>query len=86
VDTIVSEKQLSNPFLAKDSSRVATESRERYRRVARQESARWEIVSIRVEGILAEVVLTTGDGHVTAIISPNAVRELRLKKGDMQLL
>jgi molybdopterin-binding protein len=45
-------------------------------------SLRSQHVCIRVEGLLAEVVLATGDGHVIAIITANAVRELRLKKGD----
>ena len=82
MDTIVSEKRLSQAFLAKDSSRIATESRKRYRRVSARNQLVGKIVSIRVEGIVAEVVLTTGDGYVTAIITANVVRELRLKKGD----
>ena len=39
-------------------------------------------MSIRIEGLLAEVVLSVGDTNVTAIITANAVRELQLKKGD----
>jgi len=39
-------------------------------------------VSVRVEGLLAEVVLAVGDNTVTAIITANAVRDLQLKKGD----
>jgi molybdopterin-binding protein len=35
-----------------------------------------------VEGLLAEVVIGTGDHQITAIITASAVRELRLKKGD----
>ena len=38
--------------------------------------------SLRVEGLLAEVVLAVGDAHVTSIITANAARELQLKKGD----
>jgi molybdopterin-binding protein len=40
------------------------------------------VVSIRVEGLLAEVVIAAGDAHITAIITASAVRELHLKKGD----
>jgi molybdopterin-binding protein len=39
-------------------------------------------VSIRIDGLLAEVILATGYVHITAIITSSAVRELRLKKGD----
>ncbi len=70
------------PFLAKDSKKPQAESRERYRRVSGRNQLPGKVVSIRIEGLLAEVVLAVGDSHVTAIITANAVRELQLKKGD----
>jgi molybdopterin-binding protein len=70
------------PFLAKDSKKPEMQSRERYRRVSGRNQLPGKVVSIRIEGLLAEVVLAVGDSHVTAIITANAVRELQLKKGD----
>jgi molybdopterin-binding protein len=70
------------PFLAKDAAKPAAESRERYRRVSGRNQLAGKVVSIRVEGLLAEVVIATGEAHITAIITASAVRELRLKKGD----
>ncbi|GGG65469.1 helix-turn-helix transcriptional regulator [Edaphobacter dinghuensis] len=70
------------PFLAKDSAKPELKSRERYRRVSGRNQLPGKVVSIRIEGLLAEVVLAVGDSHVTAIITANAVRELQLKKGD----
>jgi molybdopterin-binding protein len=70
------------PFLAKDKQKPATTSRERYRRVSGRNQLVGKVVSIRIEGLLAEVVLAVGDTHVTAIITANAVRELQLKKGE----
>jgi molybdopterin-binding protein len=70
------------PFLAKDSAKAPAESRERYRRVSGRNQIVGKVVSIRVEGLLAEVIIGTGDTHLTAIITASAVRELRLKKGD----
>jgi molybdopterin-binding protein len=70
------------PFLAKDKVRPAATSRERFRRVSGRNQLAGKVVSIRVEGLLAEVVLSVGDAHVTAIITAGAVRELQLKKGD----
>jgi molybdopterin-binding protein len=70
------------PFLVKDMAKPAAESRERYRRVSGRNQIAGKVVSIRVEGLLAEVVISTGNAHVTAIITASAVRELRLKKGD----
>jgi molybdopterin-binding protein len=77
----VSEATL-RPFLAADSRKPEAESRQRFRRVSGRNQLAGKIVSIRVEGLLAEVVLAVGDGHVTSIITANAARELQLKKGD----
>ncbi len=77
----VSEAALK-PFLARDKAKPAAESRERYRRVSGRNQLVGRVVSIRTEGLLAEVVIATGDSHITAIITAGAVRELRLKKGE----
>ena len=70
------------PFLAKDKQKPAAESRERFRTISGRNQLAGKVVSIRVEGLLAEVVLLVGDAHITAIVTSNAVRELQLKKGD----
>ncbi len=77
----ISETSLK-PFLERDRQKPLEHSRERYRRVSGRNQLAGKVVSIRVEGLLAEVVLSVGDMHVTAIITANAVRELGLKKGD----
>lgn len=71
------------PFLAKDAARPKAQSRERFRRVSGRNQITGHVVSIRVQGLLAEVILATADAQITAIITANAVRELRLKKGDL---
>ena len=70
------------PFLARDKSQPQALSRERYRKVSGRNQLVGKVVSIRIEGLLAEVILALGDMHVTSIITANAVRELQLKKGD----
>jgi len=70
------------PFIERDGLKPVTKSRDRYRRVSGRNQLAGKVVSVRIEGLLAEVVLSVGDAHVTAIITANAVRELRLKKGD----
>jgi molybdopterin-binding protein len=70
------------PFLDEDRKRAPWKSRERYRRVSGRNQLPGKIVSLRSEGLLAEVVLAVGDLHVTAIITAGAVQELRLKKGE----
>jgi len=70
------------PFIAQDKSKGEVESRERFRRVSGRNQLIGKVVSVRVDGLLAEVVLAVGDNTVTAIITANAARELQLKKGD----
>ncbi len=70
------------PFIARDKAKPSVQSRERYRRVSGRNQLAGKVVSIRIEGLLAEVVLAVGDTTVTAIITANAVKELQLQKGD----
>ena len=70
------------PFIAKDKAKPAAQSRERYRRVSGRNQLTGKVVSVRIEGLLAEVILSVGDTYVTSIITANAVRELKLKKGE----
>lgn len=41
-----------------------------------------KVVEIRVDGLLAKVVLAVGNQRVTAIITADAIRDLGLKPGD----
>lgn len=70
------------PFLEADGKKPEADSRARYRRVSGRNQLAGKVVSVRIEGLLAEVVLQIGDAHVTAIITAAAARELALKKGD----
>ena len=69
------------PFLQRDKMKPAADSRQRYRRVSGRNQLVGKVVGIRVEGLLAEVVLSVGDTQVTAIITANAVRELAAEEG-----
>jgi molybdopterin-binding protein len=40
------------------------------------------VTQVKIEGLLAKVVLAIGDQRVTSIITSDAARELALKKGD----
>jgi molybdopterin-binding protein len=40
------------------------------------------VTQVKIEGLLAKVVLAIGEQRVTAIITADAARELTLKKGD----
>jgi molybdopterin-binding protein len=40
------------------------------------------VIQVKIQGLLAKVVLSIGEQRVTAIITADAARELALKKGD----
>ena len=70
------------PFIKRDRLKPESESRERYRRVSGRNQLAGKVVSVRIDGLLAEVILSVGDARITAIITASAVRELNLKKGE----
>jgi len=70
------------PFLDGGAAEPDAKSRARFRRVSGRNQLAGSVVSVRVEGLLAEVVLAVGDATITAIITAEAVREMGLKKGD----
>lgn len=70
------------PLLAADRARPEADSRARYRRVSGRNQLVGTVASVRIEGLMAEVVVVVGDTEVMAIITADAARELRLKKGE----
>ncbi len=70
------------PFLADDQLKPVADSRMRFRRVSGRNQLAGKVVSLRIEGLMAEVVLAMGDAQITSIITAAAARELGLKKGD----
>ena len=40
------------------------------------------IEEVRIDGLMAQVRLRIGDQHLTAVITADAVRELKLRRGD----
>jgi len=70
------------PFLDRDAAKGETKSRERFRRVSGRNQLTGKVISVRIVGLLAEVVLAVGDANITAIVTAEAVQEMRLKKGD----
>lgn len=70
------------PFLEQDTERLPAASRDRFRRVSGRNQLSGKVVSVRIEGLLAQIVLAIADQQVTAIITADAAREMNLRKGD----
>src|SRR5262249_53446132 len=69
------------PYLAKDKLKPAADSREKFRQISGRNQLVGKVISVRVEGLLAQVVLAVGEQRVNSIITAEAVREMGLKKG-----
>jgi len=40
------------------------------------------VVEIKIAGLIAQVRISIGGQHITSIVTSDAVREMRLKKGE----
>jgi molybdopterin-binding protein len=58
-------------------------TRRMFRRVSGRNQLTGRITDIKISGLLAQVTLSVGGQHVTSIITADAVRELRLKTGQI---
>jgi molybdopterin-binding protein len=72
---------LSSATGKSESKRI--ESRERFRTVSGRNQLVGTIVEVKMSGILAQVVLAIGDQRITSIITADAAREMRLRKGQI---
>jgi molybdopterin-binding protein len=59
------------------------ERRRNFRRISGRNQLVGRVVEVRVSGLMAQVRLLVGGQQITAIITADAVRELRLRKGDV---
>jgi molybdopterin-binding protein len=58
-------------------------TRRMFRRVSGRNQLTGRITDIKISGLLAQVTLSVGGQHITSIITADAVRELRLKSGQI---
>jgi molybdopterin-binding protein len=58
------------------------ETRERFTKVSGRNQLVGKIVELKIDGLLAKVVLSIGDQRITSIITADAAREMKLRKGQ----
>jgi len=57
--------------------------RESFRRISGRNQLVGRVVDLRVDGLMAQVTLSIGGQHLISIITADAVREMRLEKGQI---
>jgi molybdopterin-binding protein len=68
-------------YRSADKNEVA-EKRTGFRRVSGRNQLVGRVIDIKLDGLIAQVTLSIGGQKITSIITSDAVREMRLKKGD----
>ncbi len=56
--------------------------RSNFRRVSGRNQLIGRVTDVKVSGLMAQVSLSIGGQHITAVITADAVREMRLQKGQ----
>jgi molybdopterin-binding protein len=78
----VPEKEIDR-FLYRATERDAVaERRTNFRRISGRNQLVGRVTDIKVSGIIAQVSVSIGGQHITSIITADAVREMRLRKGE----
>jgi molybdopterin-binding protein len=70
------------PFLKRERESAPLRSRERYRKVSGRNQLVGKVIDLKIDRLMAKVVLAIGDQRITSIITSDAVREMQLKRGD----
>ena len=69
-------------FLYKSLGKQPQGSRANFRSISGRNQLVGRIVDVKIEGLLAQVKLSIGGQKITSIITAEAAREMRLKRGD----
>jgi molybdopterin-binding protein len=57
--------------------------RDNFRRISGRNQLTGRIVDLKIDGLMAQVTLSISGQHLTSIITADAVREMRLEKGQI---
>ncbi len=61
----------------------AVERRDNFRRISGRNQLVGRIIDLKVDGLMAQVTISIAGQHLTSIITADAVREMRLEKGQL---
>lgn len=78
----IPEKEVDRYLYRGTEKRDITEKRQNFRKVSGRNQLVGRVTDIRIDGLMAQVKLSIGGQSITSIITADAVREMRLKKGD----
>ncbi|HXZ27500.1 MAG TPA: helix-turn-helix transcriptional regulator [Terriglobales bacterium] len=69
-------------YLYRAGEKPGAGARRNFRRISGRNQLVGRVVEVRLGGLLAQVTLSIGGQHITSIVTADAVREMRLRKGE----
>ena len=78
----IPESELDQHLYRAPRKNMAAERRANFRQISGRNQLVGRIIDLKIEGLLAQVKLSIGGQHITAIITADAAREMRLAKGQ----
>lgn len=78
----VPEQQIDKFLYRASESRDVRQRRTNFRRISGRNQLIGRVTDIKTMGLMAQVTLSIGGQHITSIITADAVREMRLRKGQ----
>jgi molybdopterin-binding protein len=78
----IPEDQVDKFLYRSEQTGDVSERRTSFRRLSGRNQLVGRVVDVKISGLMAQVTLSIGGQHITSIITADAVREMRLKKGQ----
>jgi molybdopterin-binding protein len=78
----IPESQLDRYLYRERKQKRVGERRGNFRRISGRNQLVGRVLDVKISGLIAQVTLSIGGQHITSIITADAVREMRLKKGQ----
>lgn len=78
----IPEAEIDKFLYRKGERQPVPERRASFRRISGRNQLVGRVVEIKIDGLMAQVVLSIGGQRITSIITSDAVREMRLKVGE----
>jgi molybdopterin-binding protein len=78
----IPESELDKFLHLASGRRPVSERRDNYRRISGRNQLVGRVIEIKIDGLMAQLRISIGGQHITSIVTADAVREMRLKKGQ----
>jgi molybdopterin-binding protein len=78
----IPEKEVDRFLYRATEGKEVAERRTNFRRISGRNQLVGRVTDIKVSGLIAQITLSIGGQRITSIITADAVREMRLKRGQ----